>query len=412
MPNSESTDEFLPATATELARWVAENDAGPARPLYPAGGRTAIEFGYAPPQPGIRVSTTELTKVIDYPARDMTITVEAGIRISELAQVLATEKQRLAIDVALPRRATLGGVVAANASGSRRFGWGTIRDYVIGVSAVDAAGRLFKAGGRVVKNVAGYDLCKVLVGSHGTLAIITQLTLKLRPIPESSGVLWCAFDHLSSVEQALARLTSSATRPIAVDLLDARAAAEIAATADLDLPVHRPVLCIGVEGTAHETKWQLEQLRGEMAPFSPHSMTVVADDDVADVWSALTEFQVASDDPLTFKASLLPSQTVEFVQKAEAAGCSLQAHAANGIVIGHLPDTVASAAAANALLAPLRQLTTRSQGSLVIEQCDEAWKQGLPLFGDPPPAARWMQSLKSQLDPKGLLNPGRLGNWG
>lgn len=400
----------MPATATELARWVAENDAGAARPLYPAGGRTAIEFGYASPQPGIRVSTTELKKVIDYPARDMTITVEAGIRISELDEILATEKQRLAIDVALPRRATLGGVVAANASGPRRFGWGTIRDYVIGVSAVDAAGRLFKAGGRVVKNVAGYDLCKMLVGSHGTLAIITQLTLKLRPIPESSGILWCAFDHLASIEQALVRLTSSATRPIAIDLLDARAAAEIAATADLDLPAHRPVLCIGVEGTARETTWQLEQLRGEIASFSPHSLTVISNDDVADVWTALTEFQVASDDPLTFKASVLPSQAVEFVHKAEAAGCSLQAHAANGIVIGHLPDTITSAAVANALLAPLRKLASRSQGGLVIEQCDEAWKCELPLLGDPPSAAKWMQTLKRQLDPKNLLNPGRLGS--
>ena len=409
MPNCETTEEFLPATATELARWVGENDAGPARPLYPAGGRTAIEFGYPSPQSGIRVSTTELKKVIDYPARDMTITVEAGIRISELAEILATEKQRLAVDVALPRRATLGGVVAANASGPRRFGWGTIRDYVLGVSAVDASGRLYKAGGRVVKNVAGYDLCKMLVGSYGSLAIITQVTLKVRPIPESSGILWCAFDHLASIEQALARLTSSATRPIAVDLLDARAAAEIAATADLDLPTHRPVLCVGVEGTGHETAWQLEQLRSEIGPFQPNSMTVVAADDVGDVWTALTEFQVASDDPLTFKASLLPSRTVEFLQMAEAAGCSIQAHAANGIVIGHLPDTVSSASAAEALLRPLRELTTRCQGNLAIEQCDEAWKAALPLLGEPPQAAKWMRTLKRQLDPRNLLNPGRLG---
>jgi glycolate oxidase FAD binding subunit len=408
-PASESIDEFLPATQTELGRWVAENFTGTARPLYPAGGRTALEYGYPAPGPGITVSTIDLKKVIDYPARDMTITVEAGIRISDLQQVLATERQRLAIDVPLPRRATLGGVVAANASGPRRFGWGTIRDYVIGVSAVDAAGRLFKAGGRVVKNVAGYDLCKVLVGSHGTLAIMTQLTLKLRPIPESSGLLWCAFDHFASIEQALARLTMSVTRPIAIELLEARAAAEIASNADLDLPRHRHVLCVGVEGTERETAWQLAQLRGEIGPQGPHSLTEVTGSDTAAVWTALTEFQIASDDPLTFKAGLPPSRVVEFVQRAEGAGCSLQAHAANGIVYGHLPDSVASPQGARAILDPLRQFAASCLGSLIIEQCDENWKRELPVFGDLPPAAPWMRQLKKQLDPKNLLNPGRLG---
>src|SRR5205085_6597457 len=133
-----------------------------------------------------------------------------------------TERQRLPIDLPQAQRATLGGVVAANPSGSRRFGLGTMRDYVIGISAIDASGRLFKGGGRVVKNVAGYDLCKMLVGSLGTLAVITQVTLKLRPIPESSRLLWCAFDHSAAIEQSLAQLVSSSARPVAMDILDPR----------------------------------------------------------------------------------------------------------------------------------------------------------------------------------------------
>ncbi|HTI50240.1 MAG TPA: FAD-binding oxidoreductase [Planctomycetaceae bacterium] len=405
---SENPDEFLPATQPELCRWVGENSAGAARPIYPAGGRTALHFGYPVRQPGITLSTIDLKRVIDYPARDMTITVEAGIRISELADILAGERQRLPIDVPLARRATLGGVVSTNASGSRRFGLGTMRDYVIGLSAVDASGRLFKSGGRVVKNVAGYDLCKMLVGSFGTLAVVTQLTLKLRPIPESSRLLWCAFDHLSAVELVLARLTTSATRPVALDLLDARAAATIASEADLDLPTNRPVLCVGLEGTERETVWQMESLQTEIQPFSPHSMTAIAGADAESVWSALTEFQIGSDDPLTFKASLLPSRTVEFVQRSEAIGCALQAHAGNGIVHGHLPDTVTSASAARAALEPLREMVRQCRGNLVIERCDDAWKQELPIFGDPDPSWSWMRRLKQQLDPRGLLNPQRL----
>jgi glycolate oxidase FAD binding subunit len=405
---SENPDEFLPATQSELSRWVGENFAGAGRPIYPAGGRTALDFGYPARPPGITLSTVDLRKVIDYPARDMTITVEAGIRISELADILAGERQRLPIDVPLARRATLGGVVAANVSGARRFGLGTMRDYVIGLSAADASGRLFKSGGRVVKNVAGYDLCKLLVGSLGTLAVVTQVTLKLRPIPESSRLLWCAFDHFSTVERVLAGLTRSSTRPVALELLDARAAAAIVAEADLDLPANRPVLCVGVEGTAREAVWQVDALQSEIGALGPHSMTTIEGAEADGVWAALAEFQVGSDDPLTFKASLLPSRTVEFVQRAEAAGCALQAHAGNGIVHGHLPDSITSAASARGVLEPLRELVRHTRGSLIVERCDDAWKNELPIFGDPDRSWSWMRKLKQQLDPRMLLNPHRL----
>ena len=398
-------DEFLPATQTELCRRLAENAVGPARPVYPAGGRTALSLGKPGEQPGVVLSTTGLQKVIDYPARDMTVTVEAGIRMDELAKLLQTERQRLPIDAPQAHRATLGGVAATNASSSRRYGLGTMRDYVIGISAVDAAGNLFRAGGRVVKNVAGYDLCKMLVGSLGTLAVITQMTLKLRPLPETSAILWTSFDRLLTIDELLARLSTSSARPVALDLLDSRAAAGIAAEAGLELSSHRPVLCIGVEGSARETAWQVETLKAEIAPFRPSGLEVVSEVEATKLWFALSEFQVPSDDPLTFKANLLPSRTVEFVQKAEQAGCAVQAHAGNGIVIGHLPDTVLTAVEAAARLAELRGAARKCRGNVVVFHCDENWKGELPLFGDPEPAWPLMRKLKRELDPKNIFNP-------
>ena len=405
-----TTDEFLPATQTELSRWMSENAQGAARPIYPVGGRTVVSFGLPPLQPGISLCTTNLARVIDYPARDMTITVEAGIRMDELAKVLAAERQRLPIDVSQSHRATLGGVAATNASGSRRFGLGTMRDYVIGVSAVDASGRAFKAGGRVVKNVAGYDLCKMLVGSRGALAVMTQFTLKLRPIPESSTILWTTFDRVGMVELALERLTASATRPVALDLLDARAALAVAADAGLDLPCQRPVLCIGVEGTAREAAWQIETLKNELAPIGARELLPVSEAPATKLWFALAEFQVPSDGPLTFQANLLPSRTVEFVDQAERAGCAVQAHAGNGIVLGHLPDTVTTADAAAVALRQLRGLAREglaqaARGNLIVVQCDDGWKSTLPLFGDAEPGWPLMQKLKRELDPQKLLNP-------
>src|SRR5262245_31218039 len=115
-------DEFVPATQTELCRRIAENAAAASRPIYPAGGRTSLSFGRPVEQPGLTLCTTALQKVIDYPARDMTVTVETGIRMDELAKLLETERQRLPIDTPQAHRATLGGVAASNASSSRRYG--------------------------------------------------------------------------------------------------------------------------------------------------------------------------------------------------------------------------------------------------------------------------------------------------
>lgn len=137
---------LAPASIGEVAEMVRmAGEKGTA--LYPIGGQTAQHLGLTPRREGWGLSMTQLNRVVDYPARDMTITVEAGITLDELAKTLATERQRLPIDVPFPERATLGGVVATNASGPRRYGCGTIRDYVIGISAVDGRGVAFKGGG-------------------------------------------------------------------------------------------------------------------------------------------------------------------------------------------------------------------------------------------------------------------------
>jgi glycolate oxidase FAD binding subunit len=409
---AESTDEFVPATQTELGRFIRENAAQAALPLYPVGGRTALNFGYPPTDPGRTIALSRLTQTVDYPARDMTITVEAGVRIADLNALLLAEKQRLAVDIAQAHRATLGGAIATNTSGPRRFGLGTLRDYVIGISAIDAGGKLFKAGGRVVKNVAGYDLCKLLIGSLGTIGVITQVTLKLRPIPEATAWLWVNFAKFADVEPVLSRLLTSASRPVAIEALDPRAAAEIAAAARISVAADQPVLCLAVEGTARDVAWQVDTLKQELAPFQPRQLAVVSGASADELTLALTEYQTSSEEPVTFQAHLLPSQTVEFLARAQTLGISLQAHAGNGTVIGHLPDEVTTAAAAAEMLTPLRQFARQNKGNLVILNCDNAWKQVLPVFGDPEPAWPLMRRLRQELDPRELLNRGRFGSAG
>lgn len=400
-------EEFAPATQAELSRFMVENAVSGRRVLYPVGGRTSLHYGRPAVEPGIAVSTSKLVNVVDYPARDMTITVEAGIRIEDLAAALRQEHQRLPIDVPQPHRATLGGIIACNVSGAHRLGLGTLRDYIIGISAIDAAGNLFKAGGRVVKNVAGYDLCKVLNGSLGTLGLITQVTLKLRPVPEAARWLWAGFSTFSDINAVLEKLLHSGTRPVAIEVLDSSAAAEIAAEARTTLPVNGPVLGIAFEGTSHEVAWQINTLQDELKASNPREMLITPDAEADGLWGALTEFEVAAEEPLSFKANLVPSKTMEFLELAEREQISVQAHAGNGIVIGHLPDRITSSSGAATLLAPLRKFARQHHGNLVIINCPDGWKQDLPVWGEPEPSWPLMVKLKEQLDPHDRLNRGR-----
>ena len=402
------TTDAVPETAQELCGLLAANSSGAARPIYPVGGRTGLGFGYPITDPGIQVDLTRLTRVIDYPARDMTITVEAGIRIAELTRILQAEGQRLPIDIPHPEQATLGGALATNVSGPRRFGLGTLRDYVIGITAVDATGQEFKAGGRVVKNVAGYDLCKVLIGALGTLGVVSQVTLKLRPIPAAARLLAASFSRLADIEPVLARLQSSAARPNVMEVLESRAAAEITRAAGWDHAESGALLLLAVEGTEHDTRWQLDTLQQEIQAFLPASLNAVPDALIGPMFAALTGFQAGGAGGLSFKANLQPSQTIEFLSQAHSRGCAAQAHAGSGVVVGHCPPEIRTPEAAAALLFEL-QATAAPAGDVVVLSCPDAWKSRLPLFGSQP-AGAWglMRNLKRQLDPRDLLNRGRL----
>ena len=250
-----------PETVVDLCQAVGEH-AGDGLAIYPQGGATALDYGGIPGRPGVAIDTRSLCRVIDYPHADMTITVQAGITAASLHAVLAEQNQRLLIDIPQADRATLGGVFATNTSGPRRFGLGRPRDQIIGVNFVTSQGIEVKGGGRVVKNVAGYDLPKLLTGSMGTLGIITQMTFKVRPMPEASAIVWVPFTSLASLGGTLDALNTSGSRPVALDLLSAPAARIIGEP--LNVPAGDWVLVIGLEDNATSVNWQINRLMIEL----------------------------------------------------------------------------------------------------------------------------------------------------
>lgn len=407
-PSVAGSTEFTPSSQDGLNQFLKDNFAGPKHALMPIGGRTALDFGGRLSSPAVQIDLTRLDRVIDFPARDMTVTVEAGIRIERLSEILRAERQRLPIDIAQSDRATLGGAVATNTSGPRRFGFGTFRDYVIGVTAMTADGRVFHAGGRVVKNVAGYDLCKLLVGSLGTLAVITQVTLKLKPVPESSVLIWATFGKTRDREAAVEGLLTSETRPVAVETLNAAAARLIQTHAQIAVPEEEAALVVGFEGSPRETDWQAETLRKELGSGSPTSFHVVRDADAGRLWNALVDFPIAETPHLTFQANVLPSKLAGLEDQAARFGLATLCRAADGILIGRMNETANAAQESTNALATLTNWTRQNGGSLVLLNGGTDLPEAASAISGHSGALSLMRELKRAFDPAGLLNPGRL----
>lgn len=392
-----------PGSVTDLAEMVRQ--AGrEGQGIYPLGGRTMLELGHPPNRPGVALDLRGLDQVIDYPARDMTITVGAGLTVKRLQEILAPENQRLPIDVPRAETATLGGILAANVSGSRRYGHGTLRDYLLGFSAICGQGQEIKAGGRVVKNVAGYDLCKLFIGSLGTLGILTQVTLKLRPRAENQALLAISLVP-EKMEAVLDLLHRTRTRPVALELLNQSAAQCLHRQGNLP-EVEGPWLAlVGFEANAESVRWQVQQLLRELGNDFPVEARVGSVSD--SLWKGLAEFPLEPTTALSFKANLLPSGIAAFCQAVDRwpERLLIQAHAGNGIVLGHFPTETEPGRALDCV-ATLRKALAPS-GQLVVTRCLSAWKQNLDVWGPPGGDAKLMRAIKEKLDPGRNFNPGR-----
>jgi glycolate oxidase FAD binding subunit len=375
-----------------------------------------LGLGKSPTRPGVAVDLTGLTQVIDYPARDMTITVQAGISVAKLQEILRAENQRLPVDVPRPEQATLGGALAVNASGPRRLGYGTLRDYVIGISVINDEGHEVKAGGRVVKNVAGYDMAKLYIGSLGTLGIITQVTLKVRPVPERWALAFLSCPS-ATVAQVLDALHVTPLRPVCVELLNHRAVEatnEYGKSGCQMLPLlGGSHLLVGFEEKAPTVTWEVEQFQN-LVPRLPSGMTLhdirqgEGECPSDQQFATLVDMLLRDDAALSFKANLLPSAVASFLEEASALpdGLALQAHAGSGIVIGHAPASLTRERAA-AMLTLLQQKAVAAQGNVIVQRCPAAWKAELPIWGAPRGDDWLMRTVKEKLDPENWFNPGR-----
>jgi glycolate oxidase FAD binding subunit len=399
------TDTLEPKSSAEVAAHLLECYEQ-SMAVYPVGGQTALDYGLPATTAGIAVSTKAMDHVIDFPVRDLTITVEAGIPMQRLANLLAAEGLMLPLDVPQAEQATLGGVIATNTNGHRRFGLGTVRDYVIGIEAVDGKGQLFHGGGRVVKNVAGYDFCKLLTGSLGTLGIITAATVKVKPISEQTTTVVAVVPNGYSGETAVASMLVSEATPVAVQWLQGEYWQQLCGGGSK--VAGQSIMAIQLAGTKVEVDWSQATVLRELKAAGLTDGSILDPTQQQALWSAVCEFP-ANDAELVIQVQTVSSGVVEIIAKCCElnSDCVIQAAAGDGVItvaFGQLPTGGISAA----LIGKLAPLAARFHGNVVTLKNPQAVEVTA--------GSRWgrlsaplsiMQQVKEQFDPRGILNPGR-----
>jgi glycolate dehydrogenase FAD-binding subunit len=396
----------FPGTVDEVAA-VVNLAAEAGMPLVPWGGGTGAAVGVPPPRAGVVLGLSRLRAIVEHEPGDLTVTAQAGVILCELQTALGARGQWLSLDPPDAERATLGGVLAANASGPRRHLYGTARDLLIGVTVVTADGSVVRGGGRVVKNVAGYDLPKLFIGSYGTLGIIVEATLKLRPRPDDERLVAVPFERLKDAGAAVRAILASDLIPNAVDLADAAAARAVG------VEPAPAVLLVGFDGLGEQVDWQVAELASIVRPHGGQTPTALP----AGAWPALARAaHAAFETPAAvMMLSVLPSLVADTMEQgassARQRGLSTawSAHAGVGLVTGAVraesdrqdPATVAT------VLAEWRAAARAGGGHASIRWAPLAVKAALPVWDDAGAAGRIMQRIKAELDPHNLLNPGR-----
>ena len=258
---------------------VAAGEAGV--PVTPWGGGTAMAVGSPPSRLGLVLLLGRLTRLVEHEPGDLTATVEAGMTVQALQEALGRRGQWLSLDPPHAAKATIGGTLSANVAGPRRHLYGGCRDLLIGLTVVTADGAIVKGGGRVVKNVAGYDLPKLFIGAFGTLGVIVEATLKLRPRPDADRVVVARFERLKDAGVAARTVMASDLLPSALELLDGEAIRALGLGR-----AEGAALLVGVDGMADQVDWQCREIERLLEPVGLREARVLDGAERDRLWQA------------------------------------------------------------------------------------------------------------------------------
>jgi glycolate dehydrogenase FAD-binding subunit len=400
--------------------------------VIPSGHRTKLEIGMPLSRYDIALDMTGLNKIAHYDPGDLTISVDAGTSFNDLAAPLYKQKQFLPLSVPFYFESTIGGIIASGVDSSLRHSYGTARDFLIGAEFVDGTGHLCKSGGRVVKNVTGYDLHKLLIGSLGTLAVITRLNFRTFPAAPASRGFVISF---RSPEEALAfskLVESTPLRPSSIDLispqlmelfLEAEKNSSEPPVAPLQgkFPADSLHLCVSVEGTPEVCDRASREFAQLSAPptAKPVQFVTLNEAEGADLWHYLGQSVplLLETSPATaiFKIALLPRQIPALLQKLRTLAnraslrCAVLARACGVVYFALLPPSgdTASLERLTETVSAVFSLCSGENVPATLPWCPTPLKPSINIWGQPRPDLALMRRLKSAFDPQNVFAPGR-----
>jgi glycolate oxidase FAD binding subunit len=372
-----------PGSAAEVARALKAADAAGAA-VIPRGGGTQMALGMPPDRYDLALDLRGIDQVLEYEPADLTVTVEAGMTLAALQAHLAARGQWLPLDPPAPE-ATIGGILATNASGAARIAFGTARDLVIGMSVAMADGQVVKFGGRVVKNVAGYDMSKMHIGALGTLGVILQASLKVAPLPRASRTLAVASPHIDTLVRLALAMRDASLPATGIALIDPAGAAE----ARLLLRFAGSPAAVERSRAETERLALAEGLASEQAPDG--------------FWREAGELRAPSG-PAVVRVSDRPSRSAEVIQRLAALGADVLSYPTAGVTFSRFITLGMPSLEA---LGRLRADVEADGGALVVESAPVATKEALGVWGSIR-SDGLSRELKRVMDPRSTLNPGRL----
>jgi FAD/FMN-containing dehydrogenase len=414
--------------------------------VLPWGGGSKIGAGNPPSLMDLVISTNRLNKIIDMDTANLTVTAQAGVKLRDLQTSLAGEENRCYLPYEGPttvsdeavcsdrdhmgcfipmmppfsHSATLGGIVAANSSGPVRLLYGLPRDMVLGVRYVAANGEIVGLGGKTVKNVSGYDMCKLMIGSRGSLGILGEMTLRLLPLPERFGTCLSGFSSLDRASRFVDQIFETKLLPSAVELMNGRGNGLLVEEGALDMDNRGYVVAVGLEGFEEAVERMGKEIEEMASASGAQNNLHLPDNPHLIFWDAYSnlvpKLSVQYPDMVSVKLNYPISRYLDVIQWVESLcgehdlAHALQAHTGSGVTRVHFLLETEDEKSEDGIVSVGEKLLEKCQGisgNLVVEKASTRMKERLPVWGTPPQDFVIMKRIKEQMDPSGLFSPGR-----